>query len=160
VLVENARSRAVIVGLSGLLEHRCYKLLGRVAVRRVSLLIVLSCLAALAQQKQEPAQEPPEEDESLIQQEYAFNPLQAEKEFKVGEFYRKRKSWKAAAGRYSEATKWNPGFAEAWFKLGEAHENLKDIAAAREAYAKFLELSPQDKRAAGIRKKLAGAAPH
>lgn len=129
-------------------------------MRRISLLIVLCALAAFAQQKQEPAQEPPEEDESLIQQEYAFNPLQAEKEFKVGEFYRKKKSWKAAAGRFSEATKWNPGFAEAWFKLGEAQERLNEDAAAREAYAKFLELSPKDKRAAEVRRKLADTASH
>ncbi len=109
-------------------------------------------LAAFAQQQR--AQEPPEEDESLAKTEYSFNPLQAEKEMKVGEFYWKKGSWKAAAGRFSEATKWNPGLAEAWLRMGDAETKLKNEKAAREAYAKFLELSPKDKRAGEIRKKL------
>lgn len=133
-------------------------------MRRISALIFVLGLAAFAQQQkqQPPAQEPPEEDESLAkqQQEYAFNPLQAEKEMKVGDFYWKKKSWKAAAGRYSEATKWNPQFAEAWLKLGEAQEKLSDEKAAREAFAKFLELSPKDKRAAEIREKLGKPPSH
>ncbi len=129
---------------------------------RITALIFALGLAAFAQQQkqQQPAQEPPEEDESLVKQEYAFNPLQAEKEMKVGDFYWKKKSWKAAAGRYDEATKWNPQFAEAWLKLGEAREKMNDMTAAREAFARFLELSPEDKRAAEVRKKLGKPASH
>jgi tetratricopeptide (TPR) repeat protein len=100
-------------------------------------------------------QEPPEEDETLQpKEEYAFNPLQAEKEMKVGEFYFKKGSFKAAAGRFLEATKWNPTLAEAYFKLGEAQEKLRDQQDARKAYAKFLELAPTDKRAEAVKKKL------
>jgi tetratricopeptide (TPR) repeat protein len=113
--------------------------------------------ALLAQQKAPPPkpQEPVEEDETLVaKKEYAFNPLQAEKELQTGNFYFKKGSFKAAAGRFEEATKWNPGLAEAYFRLGEADEKLRDKKAAREAYAKFVELAPEDKRADGLRKKL------
>jgi len=98
---------------------------------------------------------PPEEDASAITaKEYAFNPLQAKKEINVGNEYFKKHSYRAAAGRYSEATKWNSGDAEAWLKLGEAQEKLKDGKAAREAYEKYLELAADAKNADEIRKKL------
>ena len=108
---------------------------------------------ALAAQQQKPA-EPPEEDESLVPQEYSFNPLQAEKEFKVGQFYFRKGSYRAAARRFQEAAKWNPGYAEAYLRLGEAQEKLKDRKAAREAYSKFLELAPDHKRADEIKRRL------
>ena len=101
-------------------------------------------------------QEPPEEDESLKpKQEYTFNPLQAESELKIGAFYFKRGSFRAAAMRFEEATKWNPGSAEAWRRLGEAREKLESNAAAVVAYHKFLELAPESKEAAAVKKKLA-----
>lgn len=100
-------------------------------------------------------QEPAEEDATLTAKPYAFNPLQAEKEIKVGNFYAKKGSWKAAAYRFREATKWNPGLAEAYYRLGEAEEKLNDPKAAQQAWAKFLELAPNDKRGEEIRKKTA-----
>ena len=119
---------------------------------------MLASCALLAQQQTPPpqTQEPPEEDETLIpKKDYAFNPLEAAKELKTGDFYFKKGKYKAAAGRFREATLWNPGFAEAYFRLGEAQEKLRDKKAAHEAYAKFLDLAPQDKRAAEVRNKLA-----
>jgi tetratricopeptide (TPR) repeat protein len=99
---------------------------------------------------------PPEEDTStVVNKEYAFNPLQAKKEIMIGDQYFKKGSYRAAAGRYSEATKWNSGEPEAWFKLGEAEEKLKDHKAAKEAYGKFLEIADaKDKRAEEIKKKI------
>lgn len=99
-------------------------------------------------------QEPPEEDESVKPKEYAFNPLQASKELQIGNFYFKKGSYRAAVQRFREATRWNAGYAEAWLRLGEAWEKLKDRKAAREAYAKYLELEPDGKEAADVRKKL------
>lgn len=99
-------------------------------------------------------QEPPEEDEALAVKEYSFNPLQAEKELKIGNFYFKKGKYKAAARRFEEATKWNPGGAEAYLRLGEAREKLNDPKGAREAFAKFIDLVPDDKRAPQIKKKL------
>lgn len=117
--------------------------------------VVCGALVCGQRQKKGEPQEPPEEDESLIPQEYSFNPLQAEKELKVGAFYFKKGSYKAAARRFEEAAKWSPGYAEAYLRLGEAREKLKDRQAAREAYKKFLELAPEHQRAAEIKRKLA-----
>jgi tetratricopeptide (TPR) repeat protein len=129
---------------------------------------VLADGAAVAQQKLPPPppakeqapkneQGPPEEDESIEKpKEYSFNPLQAEKELRIGNFYFKKGSYKAAANRFREATHWNPGLAEPYFRLGEAEDKLRDKKAAREAYAKFVELAPEDKRAEGAKKKLGG----
>jgi tetratricopeptide (TPR) repeat protein len=112
----------------------------------------------LAQQGKQapPSPEPPEEDEALVAKEYAFNPIQAAKELKVGDFYFKKGSYPAAIGRYKEALKWNPGFADAWRRIGDAQEKRKDLAGAREAWAKYLQLEPEGKYAAEIRKKLPG----
>lgn len=120
------------------------------------------CLGVWAQQEKPPAAapvEPPEEDESLKEREYSFNPLQAQKEFNVGNFYFKKGSYKAAAMRYEEAVKWNPGYAEAYLRLGEAREKLGQKREAIEAYKAFLEYAPDHKRAGEIRKKLAPDKP-
>jgi tetratricopeptide (TPR) repeat protein len=106
------------------------------------------------QQSQSKEAEPPEEDDSSKPVEYAFNPLQAEKELQVGEFYLKKGSYGAAIKRFTEATKWNPTLADAYLKLGEAAEKYKDVKAAKEAYAKYLELAPDAKGAPAVRKKL------
>lgn len=108
---------------------------------------------ALAAQDPKP-QEPPEEDESLKTKEYGFNPLQAAKEVKIGLYYAKKGKNAAAARRFEEALKWDPGSAEAWLALGELREKMKDAAAAKEAYAKYLEVAPDAKNAAAIRKKI------
>jgi tetratricopeptide (TPR) repeat protein len=107
-----------------------------------------------AKQSQSKESEPPEEDDSAKPKEYAFNPLQAEKELQVGEFYMKKGTYAAAVKRFTEATRWNPGLAEAYLKLGEAAEKFKDAKAAKEAYAKYLELAPDAKNAPAIKKKL------
>lgn len=98
---------------------------------------------------------PKEEDENLApSKDYAFNPLQAEKEVTVGNYYYRKGSYRAAANRFREATKWNQGYGEAWLRLGEAAEKEKDTPTAKEAFAKYLEISPDTKEAAEVRKKL------
>jgi tetratricopeptide (TPR) repeat protein len=100
-------------------------------------------------------QEPPEEDESLAPKTYSFNPLEAEKDLKVGLYYFKKGNYKASTSRFHEATLWNPSFAEAFLRLGESEEKLKDKKAAREAFEKFIALAPDDKQADAVKKKLA-----
>jgi tetratricopeptide (TPR) repeat protein len=116
-------------------------------------LLAVTLTAQDSKPKSQP-QDPPEEDEALAPKEYAFNPLQAAKELKIGNFYSKKKSWKAAGMRYEEAVKWDPNLAEAWLKLGDAREKLSDHKGAREAWAKYLEVAPDAKNAAEIRKRL------
>lgn len=106
-------------------------------------------------------QEPAEEDvpETNTPKTYAFNPLQAAKEIRVGNYYFKKGNYRAAARRFETATKWNPGEAEAWLRLGESAEKLNDAAAMRRAFEKYLELDPKGKSADSVRRKLADAGP-
>jgi len=97
---------------------------------------------------------PPEEDKDLTTTEYSFNPLQSVKDVNTGNYYFKNKKYRAAAMRFTSATKWNEGNAEAWLRLGEAAEKLKDTAKAREAYGKYLELASDAKNAGEIRKRM------
>ena len=95
---------------------------------------------------------PPQEDKGKTEDEkYAFNPVKSKKAVEIGGFYFKKGDFKAAAGRYLEATKWNDGNADAWLKLGEAEDKMHDAKAARAAWEKYLQLSPQAKNAAEIR---------
>lgn len=102
----------------------------------------------------EEGQLPPEEDKAKIQEKYSFNPLKSKNQLPIGEFYFKKGDFKAAAARFSEATKWNDGNAEAWLRLGDAEEKMKDSKAAQGAWTKYLELAPDAKNAAEVRKKL------
>jgi tetratricopeptide (TPR) repeat protein len=119
--------------------------------------IGLICGAQVPPKQKPPVQEeaPPEEDPSAKPKEYAFNPLQAEKEMRIGNYYFKRGKYRAAADRYHEATLWNPTLAEAFERWGEAAQKQHDNKAAKEAYGKYLEVAPGAKDAPEIKKKLA-----
>jgi tetratricopeptide (TPR) repeat protein len=117
---------------------------------------LLLSLALLAQQAQPPAPvEPPEEDETLVEKrEYTFNPVQAQQEIKVGNFYFRKGSFRSAALRFEEATKWDESSAEAWRRLGEAQEKCGNKPAAKAAWKRVLELEPNAKDSRQLRKKL------
>jgi tetratricopeptide (TPR) repeat protein len=103
---------------------------------------------------------PPEEDTAVGEKTYTFNPLQAQKELQTGNYYFKKGSYRAAEGRFKEATLWNNGYDEAWLRLGEAEEKLRDKKAAKEAYEKYVELASDQKdekdqkKVAEVRKKI------
>jgi len=99
-------------------------------------------------------QAPPEEDETLKPREYPFNPLEAENDLKVGNFYFRQGKYKAALSRFREATRYNPSYAEAFLRLGDAEEKMGDKQAASDAYEKYLELAPDAKNATSIKKKI------
>ena len=100
-------------------------------------------------------EQPPEEDDTLKPKQYTFNPILADRSLKIGAFYYKRGKYKAAADRFDEATKWNPGLAEAWYRLGESEEKLGELDGMRKAWKKYLELQPNAKESATVRRKLA-----
>ena len=133
-------------------------------VIRLAWLFSFLTVAAYAQQPpakkttpaaQQQEQEPPEEDESLKPKVYTLNPLEAQRNVTTGDYYFKKGKYQPAQSRYSEATKWDPGSAEAFLKLGEVDEKLHDRKGAHEAYTTYLQISPDAKNAAEIRKKLA-----
>jgi tetratricopeptide (TPR) repeat protein len=95
-----------------------------------------------------------EDEDVLPQTEYAFNPIQAEKDLKIGDFYWKKGNHRAAAARYLEATRWNPGFADAYWRLGEAREKLNQPAEALNAYRKYLDVEGGGKKAGEAKKRI------
>ncbi len=109
------------------------------------------------QARQQPSDEenPPEEDESVAPKTYTLNPLESDRNIRVGNFYWHRGKFRAAADRYRDATRYNPTSAEAFFKLGEAEQRLKNKDAARVAFQKVLQISPESKLAQEAKKKLA-----
>ncbi len=115
---------------------------------------MLAALSASVWAQEPKPAEPPEEDETLTTKEYSFNPIQAKKEVQVGDYYFKKGSFRAAAGRYREATKWDENLAEAYLRLGEAYEKLKEFPAMRKALEKYLSLAPDSKDAPRVRKLL------
>jgi Flp pilus assembly protein TadD len=109
------------------------------------------------QQSGKPAEDvelPPEEDASAIPQQYSFNPVRSKRDVEVGIFYFKKGDWKAAAARFREATLWNEGNAEAWLRWGEAEEKRGSAKAAKSAYQKYIELAPDGKTSAEVKKRL------
>ena len=100
---------------------------------------------------------PPEEDQSEAPKTYAFNPLESERNIKIGNFYMHQgtpRGYRAAVGRYSDATKYNPTSPEAFFKLGEAEEKLKNKDAAKSAFQRVVQVAPDSKLAREAKKKL------
>jgi tetratricopeptide (TPR) repeat protein len=115
--------------------------------------------SATAPAVQHPPEEdnPPEEDASVAPKVYPFNPLESERNIKVGNFYmhqRTVRGYRAALGRFQDATRYNPNSAEAFFRLGEAEEKLKNKDGAKAAFEKVLQLAPDSKLAHEAKKKL------
>jgi cytochrome c-type biogenesis protein CcmH/NrfG len=113
-----------------------------------------------SQQQPAPAPDetnPPEEDASVAPTTYAFDPLEAQRCINIGNFYMHKgsKGYRAALGRYEDATKYDPHSAEAFFKVGEVEEKLNNKDAAKLAFQRVLKLAPESKFASEAKKKLA-----
>jgi tetratricopeptide (TPR) repeat protein len=106
--------------------------------------------------EQQPPDEtnPPEEDESVAPKKYVLNPLEAERNIKVGDFYWSKKDFVGALSRYKDATRYNPSSAEAFLKVAEAQEKLHNPVAAKAAFQKVIILAPDSKFATTAKKKL------
>ena len=119
-------------------------------------MVALWILALGLTAQQRPAAPPdPDLEEEAAEPEYTFNPIQAAKEVEVGNFYFKKGSYKAAAGRYERATKWQPDLVEAYYKLGVAREKGQQWEPAVAAYRKYLEVAGSSRRAGEVKKKIA-----
>jgi tetratricopeptide (TPR) repeat protein len=69
------------------------------------------------------------------------------KSTEIGDFYFKRKNYKAAVSRFQEAADTDPNYAPAYLGLGRAYEKLGLRPKALESYRKYLDLLPSDKDA-------------
>ena len=116
------------------------------------LILLASSVRSFAQPPDEA--NPPEEDESVAPKKYVLNPLESERNIKVGNYYWDKKNYRAALGRYLDATRYNPSSQEAFFKVGEAEKKLKNKEAAKTAFQKVIQLAPDSKLAQEAKRKL------
>jgi tetratricopeptide (TPR) repeat protein len=84
----------------------------------------------------------------------AWDPLRAEKDLEVGQYYMRKGDVDAAIDRFQDATTAKPGYAIPFRYLGDAQERkgLKKQAIA--SYSRYLELYPHAQDGDKIRKKI------
>jgi len=83
-----------------------------------------------------------------------FDPLHAEKDIEVGNFYMKKGNYDAAIDRFQEATRLQPALARPWRLLGECFEKKHDDARAVASYKKYLEVFPHAEDADKVKKRI------
>ncbi len=69
--------------------------------------------------------------------------MKALKSLEVGDFYFKRKNYRAALERYKEALTYKEGDAVASYKVALCQEKLGDRAEARKYYEQYLKILPE-----------------
>jgi len=116
------------------------------------LVLLVSSARAFAQPPDEA--NPPEEDASVAPKTYVLNPLESERNIKVGNLYWAKKNYRAALSRYQDATRYNPSSQEAFYKVGETEKKLKHDNAAKVAFQKVIQLAPDSKLAQEAKRKL------
>jgi tetratricopeptide (TPR) repeat protein len=80
-----------------------------------------------------------------VQEFHPWNPYRAGKDLEVGDFYFKRKNYRAALTRYEDALQWKDNDALANFRAAECYEKLQqpdDAIAHYQAYLKILPHGP------------------
>jgi tetratricopeptide (TPR) repeat protein len=86
---------------------------------------------------------PPPSDSSDVQEFHPWNPYKAQKDIEVGDFYYRRRNYKAALDRYKEALYYKEKDAVATFRAGECEAKLGDKAEARKYYEQYLKILPE-----------------
>ena len=79
---------------------------------------------------------------SGVQEFHPWSPLKALKDIEVGDFYFKRKNYKAALERYKEALYYKDNDAVASFRLAVCQEKLGDKTEAKKYYEQYLKILP------------------
>ena len=81
-------------------------------------------------------------EEEEASKEKPYDPLEAEKSIKVGDFYFKKKNYLAAIQRYIEALQYQPNLIKGYEALGRAYEKQKSFDKAVEIYKDFIRKNP------------------
>jgi len=79
---------------------------------------------------------------SGVQEFRPWNPHKAAKDIEVGDFYFKRKNYRAAFDRYREALVFKPDDALANYRLGQCFEKFNNPEEARTHYEAYLKILP------------------
>ena len=82
-------------------------------------------------------------DTSGVQEFHPWNPMKAMKDIEVGDFYFKRKNYRAALERYKEALYYKDGDAIASYHVAVCQEKLGDKTEARKYYEQYLKILPE-----------------
>jgi tetratricopeptide (TPR) repeat protein len=88
----------------------------------------------------EPADNPNASD---VQEFHPWNPMKAMKDVEVGDYYFRRKNYRAALDRYKEALYWKQNDAVASFRLAVCQEKLGNKEDARKFYEQYLKILPE-----------------
>jgi tetratricopeptide (TPR) repeat protein len=78
-----------------------------------------------------------------VQEFHPWNPMKALKDIEVGDFYFKKKNYRAALERYKEALYWKQNDAVASFRLAQCQEKLGNKEEARKFYDQYLKILPE-----------------
>ena len=84
----------------------------------------------------------------------AWDPLRAEKDLEVGQYYMRKGDIDAAIDRFQDATAAKPGYAIPFRYLGEAQEKRGLRKQAIASYSRYLDLYPHAEDGDRIRKKI------
>jgi tetratricopeptide (TPR) repeat protein len=83
-----------------------------------------------------------------------WDPLRAEKDLEVGQYYMRRGDLDAAIDRFQDATTAKPGYAIPFRFLGEAQEKKGLKKQALKSFQRYLELYPHAEDGEKIRRKI------
>src|SRR5690348_16626146 len=84
-----------------------------------------------------------EEGARDVQEFHPWDPHKAAKDVEVGDFYFKRKNYRAAEDRYQEALLYKPNDAIANFRLAECQERMGNKTEAVNHYQEYLKILPE-----------------
>jgi tetratricopeptide (TPR) repeat protein len=84
----------------------------------------------------------------------AWDPLRAEKDLEVGQYYMRKGDVDAAIDRFQDATTAKPGYAVPFRFLGDAQEKKGLKRQAIASYSRYLDLYPHAEDGDKIRKKI------
>jgi tetratricopeptide (TPR) repeat protein len=103
-----------------------------------------------------------DEESADVQEFHQWNPMKALKDVEIGDYYFKRKNYRAAMDRYKEALVYKENDAVATFRLAVSQEKLQDKAGALSNYNAYLKILPHGPFADEAREsidRLGGEAP-
>jgi len=83
-----------------------------------------------------------------------WDPLRAEKDLEVGQYYMKKGDWDAAIDRFQDATVAKPGYAIPFRFLAEAQEKKGLRKKAIKSYQRYLDPFPHAEDGDKVRKKI------
>lgn len=96
----------------------------------------------------------PEDEPADVQEMHPWNPYRAMKDDEVGDYYFKRKSYRAALARYQDALIWKEKDAVANFRMAQCYEKLDQPDQAIPHYQEYLKILPDGPFAKEARKAL------